>query len=89
MMSFIHKEVMTCGDFKRFMNESELHNIIGTKIFFHDRIIERWRRLIELDVILVKLEGFRDCERPSTIENLRSYTENIFIIFDMEFTLDR
>ena len=84
MMSFIHKEIMTCGDFKRFVNESELHDIIGTKIFFHDSIIERWRRLIEFDVILEKLEGFRDRERPSTIENLRSYKENILVIFDKE-----
>ena len=49
MMSFIHKEILSDPMLK--IGDSFIHEQIGTHIFFHDRVIERWRREIEFKIV--------------------------------------
>ena len=45
-MSFIHKEILSDPMLEK-IGDSFVHKQIGTCIFFHNRVIDRWRREIE------------------------------------------
>ena len=49
-MSFIHEEILSDPMLEK-IDDSFVHERIGTGIFFHDRVIERWRREIEFDIV--------------------------------------
>ena len=46
MMIFVHKQIGLKG-----VLDKDIHEHIGQRIFFHDRLIERWIRDIDLDVV--------------------------------------
>ena len=62
------------------MFEDHLHEQIGTRVFFHDRIIERWRCETEFDTALGVLVRYES--KLCVCEWLCHKKHNLFIIFD-------
>ena len=58
MIEFIHKKIMGSSEFQDYMNRNSfsLHEQTGTRVFFHDCLIERWRHTIEFDIVTSKSE---------------------------------
>ena len=88
MMAFVHKEIMDSNQFKSMVKPDELHEQIGAGIFFHDRIIERWIKITDFDVVSKEMNKFSREEKEMALKDLSTYTENIFIIYNNESTSD-
>ena len=89
MVAFVHKEIMDSYQFKSMVKPDELHEQIGARIFFHDRIIERWIQITDFDVISKEMNKFSREEIEMALKDLSVYMENIFIIYDNETMSDR
>ena len=57
MMAFIHKEIMVESQIKDVFKD-HVHKQIEMQVFFHNRIIERWRCEIEFDTASGVLAGY-------------------------------
>ena len=51
MVSVMHKEIMHSREFINNIGEEDIQKFIGTNVFFHDRLIEKWMRMCEYDVV--------------------------------------
>ena len=51
MVSVMHKEIMHSREFINNIGEEDIQKFMGTNVFFHDRLIEKWMRMCEYDVI--------------------------------------
>ena len=77
MMAFIHSEI----NIKHLpINDIEVHEQFGNRVFFHDRLIERWMCDIDIDVVseLFSTKG----PSLSYIKECKYFVKkNIFLIF--------
>ena len=89
MMAFVHKEIMDSNHSKSMVKPNELHEQIGARIFFHDRIIERWIKITDFDVVSKEMNKFSRQEKEMALKDLSTYMENIFIIYDNESRSNR
>ena len=48
MMAFINSEILPKDCF---LDDVDLHECVGSYVFFHDRLIERWMCDIDIDVV--------------------------------------
>ena len=48
MMAFINSEILPKDCF---LDDVDLHERVGSYVFFHDRLIERWMCDIDIDVV--------------------------------------
>ena len=48
MMAFINSEILPKGCF---LDDVDLHQRVGSYVFFHDRLIERWMCDVDIDVV--------------------------------------
>ena len=46
----------------------ELHEQIGGRIFFHDRIIERWIKITDFDVVSKEMNKFSGEEKEMALK---------------------
>ena len=68
---------------------NEVHEQIGAGIFFHNRIIKRWIKITDFDVVSKEMNKFSREEKEMALKDLSMYTENIFIIYDNKSMSDR
>ena len=79
MMAFVHTQIEPLQQFKQIYN-SDFHEQVGNRIFFHDRLIEHWMCDVDLDVVS---ETFSSKESSNyTLECKRFQKQNVFIILD-------
>ena len=87
MVSFVHKEILNHWQFKKHVDSSSIHSVIGNNVFFHDRLIERWLRMCTFEVIpnddASSLNDLQSDGRTNIQEALNA-EENVYIIFDNE-----
>ena len=87
MVSFVHKEILNHWQFKKHVDLSSIHSVIGSNVFFHDRLIERWLRMCTFEVIAndnaSSLNDLQSDGRTNIQEALNA-EENVYIIFDNE-----
>ena len=88
MTAFIHKEIMSSTQFKHLVKSDELHEQIGSRIFFHDQIIESWIKVTDFNVVSKEMNGFTSEEKDITLKDLSTHNENIFIIYNNNYTND-
>ena len=88
MMVFVHKEIMCSNQFRSMVKSDELHEQIGSRIFFHDRIIERWIKITDFGVVSKAMNKFIREEKEIALKDPSTYTENIFIIYNNESMSD-
>ena len=75
MMTFVHKQIGLKG-----VLDKDIHEHIGQRIFFHDRLIERWIRDIDLDVVS---DNFSTMNSLLHASHCKQYIkQNIFIVYD-------
>ena len=75
MMTFVHKQIGLKG-----VLDKDIHEHIGQRIFFHDRLIECWIRDIDLDVVS---DNFSTMNSPLHTSHCKQYIkQNIFIVYD-------
>ena len=77
MMSFVHNQIKHVSPFN-WLGDFDIHEHIGSRVFFHDRLLERWMCDIDLDVVS---ECFS--KKSSNAKECKDFVKrNIFIIFD-------
>ena len=77
MMSFVHNQIEHVSPFNR-LGDFDIHEHIGSRVFFHDRLLERWMCDIYLDMVS---ESFS--KKSSNTKECKDFVKrNIFIIFD-------
>ena len=62
------------------IDNSFIHEQIGIHIFFHDRVIERWKREIEFDIVSGSFNDYQS--KTAAKEVIRHKKDNLFVIFD-------
>ena len=77
MMSFVHNQIEHVSPFNQ-LGDFDIHEHIGSRVFFHDRLLERWMCDINLDVVS---ESFS--KKSSNAKECKDFVKrNIFITFD-------
>ena len=77
MMSFVHNQIEHVSLFNQ-LGDFDIHEHVGSSVFFHDRLLERWMCDIDLDVVS---ESFS--KKSSNAKECKDFVKrNIFIIFD-------
>ena len=68
------------------MDSSTIHSVIGSNVFFHDRLIERWLRMCTFEVIANDNSSLSDLQSDgrTSIQEALNAEENVYIIFDNE-----
>ena len=79
MTSFIHKQIMNIKIFSEKIYDSFLQEQIGTRVF-HDRVIERWRHEIDIDVAS---ESYLKYPSKDYAKECASFKKkNLYVLFD-------
>ena len=77
MMSFVHNQIEHISPFNQ-LGDFDIHKHIGSRVYFHDRLLERWMCDIDLDMVS---ESFS--KKSSNAKECKDFVKrNIFIIFD-------
>ena len=88
VVSFVHKKILNHCQFKKHVNTSSIHSVIGSNVFFHDRLIERGLRMRAFEVIAndnASLNDFNDLQSSDgrmNIQEVLNTEENVYVIFD-------
>ena len=80
MMAFVLKEIMGSNQFRSTVKSDKLHEQIGSRIFFHNGIIERWIKITDFDVVSKAMNKFTREEKQMASKDLSTYTENVFMM---------
>ena len=83
MMAFIQKEILNEWEFKK--SSTNIHKEIGACIFFHDRLIERWRKEVEFDVVTKR---FENAPLKTMADEAAKRRRETFIIVDKIHVID-
>ena len=86
MMAFIQNEIMDDTRIKD-IPEHLIHKQISMRVFFHDQIIEQWRREIEFDIVSERFSSYGS--RSAALEHHLYKKDKIFILFnDVSFNCE-